>query len=240
MDNNIVNAKIISPDSPYDYVSSIWQEELIKQKNHIIVLYAQDGYGKTSYMAYYSKKISTKAYCAWYLLDRRDNQLKQFMMYLLMALERATGRKFRKEKQENIQEDFLEVIYQISYELEKIDRKLWIFFDEIQNLVGEEVLHFLDKFIEYTKDKVCFFFAGTEDLPTFLIKYLNGEKENILLTEKELRMNQEQIQCVLEKKGILDTGELTVFINRKTQGIPLQVMKEVFQLKCKGGGILYY
>ena len=52
MDNNIVNAKIISPDSPYDYVSGIWQEELIKQKNHIIVLYAQDGYGKTSYMAY--------------------------------------------------------------------------------------------------------------------------------------------------------------------------------------------
>ena len=117
------------------------------------------------------------------------------------------------------------MIYQISYELEKLDRSLWIFFDEIQNLVGEEVLYFLDKFIEYTKDKICFFFAGTEDLPTFLIKYLNGEKENVLLTEKELRMSQEQIRCVLEKKGILDTEKLAAFINQKTQGIALQVMK---------------
>ena len=69
---------------------------------------------------------------------------------------------------------------------------------------------------------------------------MNGEKENVLLTEKELRMSQEQIRCVLEKKGILDTEKLAAFINQKTQGIALQVMKEVFLLKCKGGGILYY
>ena len=53
-------------------------------------------------------------------------------------------------------------------------------------------------------------------------------------------MSQEQIRCVLEKKGILDTEKLAAFINQKTQGIALQVMKEVFLLKCKGGGILYY
>ena len=48
-------------------------------------------------------------------------------------------------------------------------------------------------------------------------------------------MSQEQIRCVLEKKGILDTEKLAAFINQKTQGIALQVMKEVFLLKCKGG-----
>ena len=58
MREKIVNIKISSPNSPSYYVFESWQKELIKQKNHIVVLHAQDGYGKTSYMAYYSEKIS--------------------------------------------------------------------------------------------------------------------------------------------------------------------------------------
>jgi len=231
MGKNIIDAKITPPSSSCDYVSDIWQEKLLNQKKRIIVLCANDGYGKTSCMAYCSEKMSEQAYCAWYLLDCKDNQLEQFITYLSMAFEKATGKKFVYKGYYGKQEkDLLELIYQFFYELEQLDRQLIFFFDEIQNIVDHTVLCFFDKLIGYTRDKVRFFFAGTERLPSFLIKYLSSCKDIVLLTENDLRMKQEQIKYILEKKGIPDKSGLASVLCYKTQGIPLQVMTEMFRL----------
>lgn len=243
MRKDIIRAKMIPPYCLEDYVIGRWQMELIKQKNHMVVLCARDGYGKTSFMTYCFEQMKEDAYCAWYLLDGKDNQIEQFVRYLIFAFEKATGRVFwEKEFQERAEkkrqtEMLLDIIYQFSYKLEQMDKPFVFFFDEVQNLVKDEVLVFFERLVEYTRDRVRFFFAGLEKLPSFLIRYLSCNKNIILLTENELRINQEQVFQILEKKGIEKRERMVKSLLKKAEGMPLLVIEEVYRLLLGEGKI---
>jgi LuxR family maltose regulon positive regulatory protein len=211
----VLKAKLHKPQLP-DHVIS--RTELLKDGNKasVIIVSAQAGSGKSTLVSAWLSEQSN-AYC-WYSLDEWDNDLTQFLTYLIAGVNSID------EEPSSKLEQMLEAFQSIGLEgfmkglvhhLHTIDYPFILVFDDYQVIQNKQIHQVLRTMIEHMPKGMQLVLITREDPPLPLaklraskrlleirisdLKFTEDEVKEFFMQQLDLTLQEEQLQLVYKR-----------------------------------------
>lgn len=204
-----------------------------QQDTKIVLLNAGAGFGKTLLLSQYANLVENQ--CAWFSLSSLDNDLMQFIQYLIKSIQKVIP-EFSFLMEEYLKRDSDKTIvtqigYDFSMALECVNDPLTIIFDDFQEINNVEIFELLSCLVEHTSSKISLFFAVKGSFPKFLSRYLLSGRI-LLLTVHQMAFNKDEIKSILKDIPLIEDIEAVAKkIYEVTEGWPAGVMFTVLAIR---------
>jgi len=194
-----LESKIQTPAASRNFLI---RERLIQQLNgareRLAIISAGMGYGKTVLLTHFAKRYPDK--CAWYHLDRTDNDIMVFVGYLSRSVARVAPEfevdfspYLQMEQNEalvrNLALDFAESFRLLG------DREICLVLDDFQVVESEWVFLFLNVLWDSDHGELRLFLCTKSAPPAFCAKYLM-EQRAVVMGADSLSFNLEEIRLL--------------------------------------------
>ncbi|MFZ0578532.1 MAG: LuxR C-terminal-related transcriptional regulator [Psychrobacillus psychrotolerans] len=167
--------KLIIPKLSSQYIERFHLNALFKANSYkkVTILRAPAGYGKTTLLSAYLRKIPESV--AWVALDEGDNDPIQFWTYLVKAINDA----YQTMSEDTIvsllqipNQSLLKIgLYRLIEELTAYHHPITIVLDDYHFIQDQQIHDFLIQSIEYLPDNVHLYFKSRRAIPFPLAKW---------------------------------------------------------------------
>lgn len=203
------------------------------------LLQAPAGYGKTSLLSAYLRKLPVAV--AWVTLDESDNDLVQFWSYFATALTDAC-RPIAEESTFSLlkianQHALKMGLYRLIEYLTTSSQPVSIVLDDYHLIQNEQIHDFIIQFIEYLPDNVHLYFTTRTALPFPLakwrvkqwvhelnlshLKFSHQDTKSFLAETTTLPLNETQIQTIYEKTEGWIAGLILTTLAYENEELPM-------------------
>ncbi|MBO8155557.1 MAG: hypothetical protein H0Z32_03760 [Bacillaceae bacterium] len=200
---------------------------------NITIVEGPVGYGKTTLMAIWAKRLADEKKVVWLTLNEKDNNMNPFLEKLIEALpfpqENLRHQWLNELKQIEPSEDRLSfsLLDQIVQTL-NVQGEIHLFFDQYEHIYEKDVHLLFEHLITYSGTNIHYYFASSAKLP-FQNKKI--QSDSLTITSDHLKYDLHEIkEYIALKIGChLHDAELQK-LYMLTEGWPLAVSHYVFLL----------
>ncbi|MEH2942026.1 BTAD domain-containing putative transcriptional regulator [Lachnospiraceae bacterium KK002] len=222
------NSKIQIPNVDKGYTERTADTLLSSLQEHIILLNAGAGYGKTQILANYIHHSPEQS--AWYSISDTDNDLMSFIQNFTKSVQNAledSGEDFMVSVP--LPEDIDILMEQLVIWLDTRISFLNVVFDDFQEISNPDIFNLLDILMETMDRKIRLFIVEKRSLPLFFDKYISSGRAVCIGTE-ELKFTQEEIMLLLGDMGE-NTRQCASLIYDCTEGWPVGIARIMLQIQ---------
>ncbi|MBN8842537.1 MAG: AAA family ATPase [Sphingomonadales bacterium] len=198
--------------------------------NHRLTLvHAPAGYGKTSLLAQWRDSLDPgAARVAWLTLERDDRDLKRFVKYLLLSLQRNHDGDDGKGAPSDLPPRA--ALSAIINELGDADTPVVLILDDLHHAFSEPVGQFLESLVRLAPPG-CHFLFASRDYPWVGQSILAAEEQLLEIGPAELRFSAQETECLLTRTDRpLETLDIDTLLDR-TEGWPIAVQLASLSIK---------
>lgn len=214
----VLKAKLHKPQLPDHAIS---RTELLKDGNKasVIIVSAQAGSGKSTLVSAWLSEQSN-SYC-WYSLDEWDNDLTQFLSYLIAGVNSID------EEPSSKLEQMLEAYQSIGLEgflkglvqhLHTIDYPFILVFDDYQAIQNKQIHQVLRTIIEHMPKGMQLVLITREDPPLPLAK-LRASKKLLEIRISDLKFTEDEVkEFFMQQLNLTLQEEQLQMVYKRTEG----------------------
>lgn len=202
---SIIKAKLHPPLMNF---SEIYRSDIIdriesKRDSSLFVVTGSPGSGKTTIVYQFLHKI--KAPYIWYTLDENDNDPMIFSKYLVHAIE-SKGIIFDKTFDKSNIYEVLNFI--LNYFEDNHSKELYIVFDEYNFITNNDINEAIYQILKYSSKNLHIIIISNTR-PNFDVSRFVLKNKALLVTNKELRLTEDEIAYLFELNGLkISKGEV--------------------------------
>ncbi|MFC7050040.1 LuxR C-terminal-related transcriptional regulator [Emcibacter nanhaiensis] len=224
MITDLIITKLHPPGSRADRISRPQLENLFDREGFrkVTLLSAGAGFGKTTLMASWFHKMKARGVAAaWVSLDSRDQDLGQFLNYLIAALKVAgavKGDNAESILQNKLDNRYFAALGALINELATAQQEVVLFLDDYHLADGREVSQLMESFISLAPAGFHFVISSRTK-PQLPLASLKVQDQVVVLSEQDLRFSDgETAEFLKEIKGLdISRNDLDHLV-RSTEG----------------------
>jgi LuxR family transcriptional regulator, maltose regulon positive regulatory protein len=190
----------------------------------LTLIHAPAGYGKTSLLSQWRKRVDNGSLLvAWLTLERDDADMKRLAQYLMLALNAATDGEDDNGAAMPPRAALSAIINRIARE----PRQVVLILDDLHRAESPLFLEFLTSLIRLAPEN-CHFIISSRDYPSLGQSILTAEEQLLELTAEDLKFSRPEAEALLAQP--LSCGQVGSIMER-TEGWPIALQLTSLSLK---------
>jgi len=221
MRSELIKTKISLPNICENHFKRPNLVEMLNSSNQgkLILLNAPAGYGKSTLVVEWITQ--NKFNVAWYSIDKTDNNLRTFLLYLVESLkeiEPSIGSKLLDEIEIINKIGVEAILISLINDLNNYQKQIVIVLDDYYLIDNEDIKKGIAFFLEHIPNNVSLVIT-TRGLIALSLTKMRAKNKLLEITEDELRFSKEEISVFVSEylQQELSTAEIDI-IEKKTEG----------------------